>query len=48
MMDIFITVFFIIEACLGVGSILCIVFVMLGTIAKKIYRKARYGASLYD
>lgn len=47
-MDILIGIFFIIEATLGVGSILCIVAVLFGTIAKKIYRKAKYGVSLYD
>ncbi len=48
MLDIFIGIFFIIEATLGVGSIVLIVGVMFGTIAKKIYRKAKYGISLYD
>lgn len=47
-MDAFIFVFFIIEAALGVGSIVCIVAVMCATIAQKIYRKVRFGASLYD
>lgn len=48
MLDIFIGIFFIVEATLGVGSIVLIVGVMFGTIAKKIYRKAKFGASLYD
>lgn len=32
----------------GAGSTLCIVVSMFAILAKKIYRKIRYGASLYD
>lgn len=47
-MDSLIFVLFIIEAAIGVGSIVCIVGVMIATIIQKIYRKARFGISLYD
>ncbi|MGN0390114.1 MAG: hypothetical protein ACI4L2_04805 [Wujia sp.] len=47
-MDIFIWIFFIVEAVIGVGSILCIVVTLFGTLFYKIYRKIKYGISLYD
>ena len=47
-MEIIITIFGTLIAVMGAGSILLIVFALLGTIAKKIYRMIRYGASLYD
>lgn len=47
-MDIFIWIFFVIESVIGVGSILCIVVTMIGTLIYKIYRKIKYGISLYD
>ena len=42
------TIFAIIIAALGVGTIVVIVGALIGTIVKKIYRKIRYGASIYD
>ena len=35
-------------AIIGIGSTFIIVFVLIVTIWKKIYRKVRYGISLYD
>lgn len=32
---------------IGIGSTVAIVAVLIGTIALKIYRKVRYGISLY-
>ena len=37
-----------IEVILGVGSTLVIMVVLFGTIGYKIYRKAKYGVSLYN
>lgn len=37
-----------IEAILGVGSTLVILFLLFGTIGYKIYRKIKYGVSLYS
>ncbi|MBQ8317140.1 MAG: hypothetical protein IJX85_02255 [Lachnospiraceae bacterium] len=42
-MDIMIWILFVIEAFVGVGSIVMIVAVMLATIVKKIYRKVKYA-----
>lgn len=47
-MDIFIWIFFIVEAVIGMGSILCIVVTLFATLFYKIYRKIKYGISLYD
>lgn len=47
-MDIIIGIFGLLIAVMGAGSIILIVATLIGTIAKKIYRKIRYGASLYD
>lgn len=37
-----------VEAVLGLGSSLGIVLVLAGTVAFKIYRKVKFGVSLYD
>ena len=47
-MDIIIGIFGLLIAVMGAGSIILIVAALIGTIAKKIYRKIRYVASLYD
>lgn len=47
-MDIIIGIFGVLIAVMGAGSIILIVAALVGTIAKKIYRMIRYGASLYD
>lgn len=47
-MDIFIWIFFIVEAVIGIGSIVVIVAALIGTILYKFYRKLKYGISLYD
>lgn len=33
---------------LGLGSTLCVVVVMIGTLIYKIYRKIRFGSSLFN
>lgn len=38
----------ILMALLGGGSCIYIVISMFGILGKKIYRKIRYGASMYD
>lgn len=38
----------IIGAVIGLGSTFIIIFLLFATIGKKIYRKIRYGVSLYD
>ncbi|MBQ9936612.1 MAG: hypothetical protein IJO70_12255 [Lachnospiraceae bacterium] len=45
-MDILIWIMFAVEAFVGVGSIVMIVAVMIATIIKKIYRKAKYGEAI--
>ncbi len=45
-MDILIWVLFAIEAVMGVGSVILIVFVMFATIFKKIYRKIAFGEAI--
>ncbi len=45
-MDILIWIMFAVEAVVGIGSIVMIVAVMLATIVKKIYRKAKYGEAI--
>ncbi len=47
-MNILVTIFGILIAVVGAGSIILIVAALIGTIAKKIYRCIRYGASIYD
>lgn len=44
--DIFIWIFFAIEATVGIGSIVMIVAVMFATIFKKIYRKVKYKEAI--
>lgn len=38
----------ILMSVVGAGSTICIVLSMFWILGKKIYRKIRYGASLYD
>ncbi len=45
-MDILIWIMFVVEAFVGIGSIVMIVAVMFATIIKKIYRKAKYGEAI--
>ncbi|MBR3834345.1 MAG: hypothetical protein IKJ73_08500 [Lachnospiraceae bacterium] len=45
-MDILIWIMFVVEAFVGIGSIVMIVGVMFATIIKKIYRKAKYGEAI--
>lgn len=47
-MNIGIWVIIILMGLLGGGSCLYIVVSLVGILGKKIYRKIRYGASLYD
>lgn len=47
-MDTFIWIFFIVEAVLGIGSIVLIVVTLFATILYKFYRKLKYGISLYN
>jgi len=44
--DILIWIMFAVEAFVGIGSIVMIVAVMIATIIKKIYRKAKYGEAI--
>lgn len=47
-MDFLIWIFFIVEAVIGVGSTLCIVVTLIGTIIYKFYRRIKYGISIYN
>lgn len=47
-MDILIWIFFIVEAVIGVGSVVCIVATLIGTIIYKFYRKIKHGISIYN
>ncbi len=47
-MDVLLFIFFLVEVVLGLGSTVIIVAVLFATIAKKIYRKLRYGLPLYN
>ena len=47
-MDIFMFVFFLLEAVVGLVSSLYIIVSLFATIGYKIYRKSKYGISLYD
>jgi len=44
--DILVWIMFVVEATMGVGSVILIVAVMLATIAKKLYRKVKYGEAI--
>lgn len=43
--DVYLCIF---SVVVGVGSTLAIILVLFGTIGFKIYRKIKYGISLYD
>lgn len=45
-MDLLINIMFAIEATMGVGAVFLIVIVMIATIIKKVYRKAKYGEAI--
>ncbi len=47
-MNILIVIATLIEGIIGIASTLSIIVMLIGTISYKIYRKIRYGASLYD
>ena len=47
-MDILMFVFFLLEAVVGLASSLYIIVSLFATIGYKIYRKSKYGISLYD
>jgi hypothetical protein len=47
-MNILMYILIILGIALGVGSTLVIILMFFGTLAFKIYRKIRYGISLYD
>lgn len=47
-MDIFMIIFFLLEAVVGLASSLYIVVSLFVTIGYKVYRKSKYGISLYD
>lgn len=47
-MDIFVWIFFIFEAILGLASSVGIIVILIATIFSKIMGKIRYGKSLYD
>ncbi len=47
-MDIFVWIFFIVEAIIGVVSSIGIVVLLFGTLGYKIMRKVKYGTSLFD
>ncbi len=47
-MDIFVWIFFIVEAIIGVGSSVGIVVLLFGTLGYKIMRKVKYGISLFN
>lgn len=47
-MDIFMFIFFLLEAIVGLASSLYILVSLFATIGYKIYRKSKYGISLYD
>ena len=46
-MDIFMIIFFLLEAIVGLASSLYILVSLFGTIGYKIYRKCKFGISLY-
>ena len=47
-MDIFMIIFFFFEAVIGLASSLYILVSLFVVIGYKIYRKAKYGISLYN
>ena len=47
-MDIFMFVFFLLEAVVGLASSLYILVSLFVTIGYKIYRKCKFGISLYN
>lgn len=47
-MNIGVLVVFVIEAILGVSSSVGVMVLLFGTIGFKIYRKVRYGISLFN
>ena len=47
-MDIFMVIFFLLEAVVGLASSVYILVSLFATIGYKIYRKSKYGISLYD
>ena len=47
-MNIGVLVVFILEAILGVASSIGVIVLLFGTSGSKIYRKIRYGTSLFD
>ena len=47
-MDIFMIIFFLLEAIVGLASSLYILVSLFVTIGYKFYRKSKYGISLYD
>ena len=47
-MDIFMFIFFLLEAVVGLASSLYILVSLFATLGYKIYRKCRFGISLYD
>lgn len=48
LMNIFMYIFVIFEAVVGLGSTFCILFLLFYTLGQKIYGKVKYGKSLYD
>jgi len=47
-MNIGVLVVFVIEAILGVASSVGVMILLFGTIGYKLYRKVRYGISLFN
>lgn len=47
-MNLLMYIFVFFSVVVGVGSTLAIILVLFGTIGFKIYRKIKYGISLYD
>ena len=47
-MNIFMIIFFLLEAAVGLASSLYILVSLFVTIGYKIYRKSKYGISLYN
>ncbi len=48
MNNILIYIIFALEVVIGVSSSLYIIVALFATIIKKLYRKIRYGAAMYD
>lgn len=47
-MDIFVWIFFIVEAIIGVGSCIAIIVLLFGTLGYKILHKVKDGTSLFN